>query len=100
MLIIREVFTAKPGQASKLARVFKDVMSSQKGVRILTDSIGEFNTVVMETEVADLTDYENRMKEYESGEFFKQLDAEKKAAMSQYKELYLTGRREVFRVID
>lgn len=99
MLIIREVFVAKPGQASKLAALFKKVMASIDGVRILTDAVGEFNTVVMETPVKDLADYERRMKEYETGDIFKNLDKETAEAMKRYAEMYVTGRREVWRVV-
>jgi hypothetical protein len=99
MLIIREIFTAKPGNASKLAALFKKVMASLKGVRILTDSMGDFNTVVIETEVESLAQYEKMMEEYSSGDFFDKLDKETKEAMSKYTEMYLTGRREVFKVV-
>ena len=99
MLIIREVFVAKPGQASKMAALFKKVMASIADVRILTDAVGEFNTVVMETQVKDLADYERRMKEYETGDMFSKLDKETADAMKRYAEMYVTGRREVWRVI-
>ena len=55
MYIIRETFTARPGKASSLARLFKEIMADVVGLkfRVLTDYVGEFNTVVMETEVDD-----------------------------------------------
>ena len=51
MLIIREVFTAKPGQASKLAKLFKKAMGGESNVRIMTDLVGEYNTVVIEMQI-------------------------------------------------
>ena len=94
MYVIRETFTAKPGMASKLAAKFKDVMSDERNakVRVLTDAIGTFNTVVIETEVKELAEYEKRMKEY----------AERKDVgerMKGYTDMYQSGKREVYRVV-
>ena len=98
-MIIRDVFTAKPGQAGKLAALFKKVMANQRSVRILTDFIGDFNTVEMEFEVKDLAEFEQMMKQYSSGELMKGLDPETAAAMSKYSDMYITGRREVLKVV-
>ncbi|HSE43321.1 MAG TPA: hypothetical protein VLH08_21355, partial [Acidobacteriota bacterium] len=67
MLIIREVFTAKPGQASKLARLFKKAMGTDANIRIMTDFVGNYNTVVTEYEVNSLAEFEQQMQEYKSG---------------------------------
>ena len=54
MLIIREVFTAKPGQASKLAKLFKRMAEAEgMGGTIMTDMVGPYNTVVMERQIAN-----------------------------------------------
>ena len=98
MLIVRTVFTAKPGQASKLAQVFKRTLGTKDNVRILTDCIGDFNTVVMETEVASLAEYEQYMAEYKSGKI--KMDAEAAAEMKGYTEMWLTGKREVLEVLE
>jgi hypothetical protein len=58
MLIIREVFTAKPGQASKLAKLFKKSFASDSNVQVMTDLAGEYNTVVMEMQVENLAEFE------------------------------------------
>ncbi len=95
MLIIRDILTAKPGQASKLAKLMKEVMGDDpkfKG-RILTDMVANYNTVVIEAEVESLTEWESWMKEYM--EKPPEGTAEK---MSHYTEMYLTGKREVYRV--
>lgn len=94
MYVIREVFTAKPGQASALARMFKQMMAefTQYRTRILTDYIADFNTVVMETEVDDLGAFETMMKEYAS-----RPDVRDK--LKGYTDMYVTGRREVYRVM-
>lgn len=93
MLIIREVFTAKPGQASKLAKLFKRAMAGLPKVRIMTDAVGNYNTVVVELEAKSLAEFESGMSE-------PQMDPETKEEMSRYTEMYLTGRREIFRLFD
>ncbi len=95
MFVIRETFTAKPGQASKLAKMFKGMFASEKRVkmRVLTDYIGRFNTVVLETEAANLDDFEKMMKEYAE-------KPEIREQMKGYTDLYDTGRREVYRVVE
>lgn len=53
MYVIREVFTARPGMASRLARLMREASQGNDKfkVRVLTDFIGPFNTVVLETEI-------------------------------------------------
>jgi len=62
MYIVRNVFTAKPGQAKKLVDKFKRASPhlAKLGVqntRILTDAVAGFWTVVVESEVENLEDY-------------------------------------------
>ena len=47
MIIVRNSFIAKPGQASKLAAQLKDMAAAGKlpNHRVLTDMTGEFNRV-------------------------------------------------------
>lgn len=94
MYIVRETFNARPGMASKLATMIKQVMSEQRDlrVRILTDFVGPFNTVVMETEVPDLADFDRRMKEYLEKE-------DVRSRMKGYTDMYQTGAREIYRVV-
>jgi hypothetical protein len=94
MFVVRETFVAKPGQASKLASMMKEAMSKtgHNGTRVLTDVVGSFNTVIMETEVAEFGDSERRMKEYSDR-------PEIREAMKGYTDLYHGGSREIFRVV-
>ena len=92
MLIVRETFMAKPGMASKLAKVFKDSALPRMKLRVMTDLVGEFNTVVMETEVADLAAFEKEWKEYME-------DATFREKIKGYTDLYVKGRREIYRVV-
>ncbi len=100
MYVIRETFVAKPGQASKLAKLMKEVMGAMpRGngrVRVMTDFVGPFNTVVLETEVEDIGSFEREMKDYMSG----QAAAEVQAKMKGYTDLYQEGRREIYRTLD
>ena len=91
MIIVRDIFIAKPGLASKLAKMWKEQMPAAK---IMTDVTGRYNTVVMETEYDSLTDWDAMMKKYMDGS--KQKSG--KSAGPNYTEMYTSGRREIFRV--
>jgi hypothetical protein len=100
MLIIREVFTARPGQASKLAKLFKKGFGSDANTRIMTDLVGEYNTVVVEVQTKSLAEFEKEMEEYKSGKPDPRMDPKVAEEMSKYTEMYLTGRREVFQIVE
>jgi hypothetical protein len=100
MLIVREIVTAKPGNASKIAKLFKKVFVNHENVRVLSDLFANFNTIVLEYEVEDLPEYEQIMKSFETGSIFDALDPEIKKQMSEFKEMYFGGRREAFRVVE
>jgi hypothetical protein len=94
MYVIRETFTAKPGMASKLAKLFSEVMSDQLhlNTRVLTDFVGPFNTVVMETEVENLEEHGRRMKEHMQKSGIGE-------RMNGYTDLYVSGSREIYQVV-
>jgi hypothetical protein len=100
MLIIREVFTAKPGQASKLAKLFKKAFASDSNVQVMTDLAGEYNTVFMEMQVKNLAEFERQMEEYKSGKPDPKMDPKVAEELSKYTEMYLTGRREIFQIME
>ena len=95
MIVVREFFIAKPGFASKLATLFKEVtqIAGMKKTRVLTDLTGEFNKVVMETELENLAELETRLKEHMNNPALKE-------KMKGYTDMYLTGGREMYRVCD
>jgi hypothetical protein len=99
MLIVRDIFTCKPGQAGRLAKLWKRVMGSDPKVRVLTDLVGPYNTVMMEWQVDSMADWEAEMKKYEKGEM-PPMDPADAEAMKNYTEHYLTGRREVWKVVE
>lgn len=95
MYVVRETFTAKPGMASKLAALFKSVTAIEAPgyqVRVMTDFIAAFNTVVLETEVAELGDFEKIMANYMA-------NPEIREKMKGYTDMYVTGRREVYKTV-
>ncbi|RJQ15690.1 hypothetical protein C4573_06050 [Candidatus Woesearchaeota archaeon] len=96
MLVIRETFTAKPGQASKLAKLFLKVFGEDKTARVMTDLVGDYNTVVIERQVKNLEEYEKQMEEYSSGK----MDPDIAKEMAHYTEMYMKGRREIFKIVE
>jgi len=100
MIIIREVFTAKPGQASKLAKLFKKSFGIDQNIRVMTDLAGNYNTVVVEMPMKNLAEFEKGMEEYKSGKPDSRMSPEIAEEMSKYTDMYLTGRREIFQVVE
>lgn len=96
MIIVHDIFICKPGSASKLAKLFKEIMANEKElVNIMTDVTGQFNKVVIVTKYDSLTAYEESWKRYEQNtEEMKKM----KEKMAGYHEMYLTGSREIFQV--
>ena len=48
MIIVHDIFICKPGNASKLAKLFKEVMADNNElVNIMTDITGQYNRVIM-----------------------------------------------------
>jgi hypothetical protein len=94
MIIVHDIFVCKPGNASKLAKLFKEVMSGRKElVNIMTDLTGQFNRVTIVTQYENLTAYEKSWEAMSSEESKKMQEA-----MKGYTEMYLTGSREIYQV--
>lgn len=96
MIIVHDTFICKPGNASKFAKLFKEVMSANAElVHIMSDLTGDYNKVVMVSRHDSLTAYEEHFKKYMG-------DSEELKAMKEkmkgYHELYLTGSREIYQV--
>lgn len=96
MIIVHETFVCKPGNASKLAKRFKEAMSGMKEfVNIMTDMTGQFNRVIIVLKYENLTAYENSWDDYkEHPEEMKKMEE----AMAGYTDMYLTGSREIYTV--
>ena len=62
--------------------------------------VGNYNTVVMEMQVNSLAEFEKQMEEYKSGKAQSKMDPQIREEMSKYTEMYLTGRREIYQVVE
>ena len=93
MLVVRNCFTAKPGHASKLAAQLKEAAAAAKipRHRILTDLTGEFNRVILEFEVENISGFEAQLNDYHTNEAFR-------AKMKGYTDLWTTGSREILQI--
>jgi len=96
MIIVHDIFICKPGNASKLAKKFKEAMvGSTELVNIMTDMTGPYNKVVVVSQFENLTEYEQSWEKYQ-----KDTEAMKKMneIMAGYQDMYLSGSREIYRV--
>jgi hypothetical protein len=94
--MVHDIFVCKPGNASKVAKLFKEVMTGNKEVvNIMTDMTGQYNRVVMVSQYENLSAYEKSFEAYKnpSPEM-----KESMAKMQGYTDMYLTGSREVFQI--
>lgn len=93
MLVIRNCFIAKPGNASKLAAQLKEAaaVANVPKYRVLTDLTGEFNRVILEFEVENVSGFEARMQDYATNEAFR-------SKMKGYTDLWTTGSREILQI--
>ncbi|MBT1711097.1 hypothetical protein KK062_22835 [Fulvivirgaceae bacterium PWU5] len=94
MIIVQDTFVCKPGNASKLAKLFKEVMDGRpEVVNIMSDMTGSFNRVVVVTRHDSLTAYEK------SWDSMSQEESQKmQEKMKGYTEMYQSGSREIFQV--
>lgn len=96
MIIVHDIFICKPGNASKVAKMFKEAMVDNIDVvNILTDMTGEYNRVIMVSKHDSLSAYEQSFQKYmQDTEEVKKM----KERMQGFHEMYLTGSREIFQV--
>ena len=93
MIVVRNCFVAKPGHASKLAAQLKEAAATGQipRYRVLTDLTGDFNRVVLEYEVENISEFEARMKQYMTDEVFRE-------KMKGYTDLWISGSREILQI--
>lgn len=96
MIIVHDIFICKPGNASKLAKKFKEGMADMKElVHVMTDAVGQFNKVVLVSQYENLTAYEQSFQKYmDHSEEMKKMQE----AMEGYQDMYLTGSREIYQI--
>lgn len=96
MIIVHDIFVCKPGQASKLAKLFKEVMADNENlVNIMTDLTGQYNRVVMVSKYDSLTAFEQSFEKYKQDAAAMKDMAEK---MVGYHDMFMTGSREIYQV--
>jgi heme-degrading monooxygenase HmoA len=94
MIIVHDIFICKPGNASKLAKLFKEVMKGRSElVNVMTDMTGQFNRVITVTQFETLAAYEKGWESMDEAEMKKMQEA-----MKGYTDMYLSGSREIYKV--
>jgi hypothetical protein len=93
MLVVRNCFTAKPGMASKLAAQLKEAAAIAKipRHRVLTDLTGEFNRVILEIEVENVSGFEAQLNDYHTNQAFRE-------KMKGYTDAWISGSRELLQI--
>jgi hypothetical protein len=94
VIVVRNIFIAKRGHASKLAAQIKDAAGSSAlgKFRVLTDLTGEFNRVILEHEAENLAAFEAALKDYATNAAFRE-------KMKGYTDSWITGSREILQIV-
>lgn len=96
MIIVHDIFICKPGNASKMAKLFKEVMAdNEEMVNIMTDLTGQYNRVIMVSKYESLSAFEKSFEKYmqDSEEMRKMREK-----MKGYTDMYISGSREIYQV--
>lgn len=96
MIIVHDIFICKPGNASKMAKLFKEwaAVVPRKNVTVMTDITGQFHRVIIASGFENLADYEEGTNSMGQ-------TPEEKQVMEKFKdmnEMYVSGSREIFKV--
>lgn len=96
MIIVHDTFVCKPGNASKLAKMFKEAMGGQpESLHVMTDFTGQYHRVVMVSQYENLTAYEESWKKMMEDTEENRKMGEK---MKDMNDMYVSGSREIFKV--
>jgi hypothetical protein len=99
MILVRDLFRCKPGQAREVAERFRRAFAALAAhgeparFRLLVDVVASYWTVVLETEVSDLSEFERHMSGWAAV-------PEVATIMKGYMDLIEGGHREIFRILD
>ena len=97
MYLIREVFQAKPGKAGALVKMFKQAQphiekqEGMKNMKIMTDAVGTYWTVVIESEVEDMGKFFDNLRGATASDELKEI-------MKGYMDLVEGGHREIYKI--
>lgn len=96
MITTHDIFVCKPGNASKIAKLFKEWadVAPKKNVTVMTDMTGQFHRVIVASTFDSLAAYEEEAKT------MGQSPAEKEvmAKFSDMNDMYTSGSREIYKV--
>ena len=96
MIIVHDTFICKPGNASKVAKLFKEVMGDNPDVlHIMSDMTGQWHRVIMVSQYESLTAYEKSFEKYMEDTEENRKMGEKMKGMN---EMYVSGSREIYKV--
>ena len=94
MVIVHDIFVCKPGQASKVAKKFKEAMEGNtEVVNIMTDMTGQYNRVIMVSQYANLAAYEESFGKYMKDD---ETTRKMKEKMEGFHDMYISGQREIY----
>ncbi len=96
MIIVHDTFVCKPGNAGKLAKMFKEWAETEPAaLHVMTDMTGQWHRVIMVSQYEDLTAYEKNWEE-------QMKDTPKNREMSEkfknMNDMYVSGSREIYKV--
>ncbi len=96
MIIVHDIFVCKPGNASKLAKLFKEwaAVVPKKNIYVMTDMTGQFHRVIVASNFESLAAYEEDSKTMGQS-------PEEKEMMDKFKDMndmYVSGSREIYKV--
>jgi hypothetical protein len=97
MIQVHDTFVCKPGNASKVAKLFKENIpfDPKAGPYILTDMTGQWHRVIMIGNYDNLSDYEEKTKKWsEDTPENKKMNE----SMKDMNDMYVSGSREIFKV--
>ncbi len=97
MYLIREVFQAKPGRAKDLVKMFKQAaphfekIGGGKNIKVMTDIVSTYWTVVLESETDDIGGFFANMRSATMSDELKEI-------MKGYMDCVEGGKREIFMI--
>lgn len=97
MYLIREVFQAKPGKAKDLVKMFKlaaphfEKSGDAKNMKVMTDIVSKYWTVVVESETDDIAKFFSNLRSAT-------MTDELKDIMKGYMDCIEGGSREIFMI--
>ena len=96
MITVHNTFVCKPGNASKIAKLFKEWADSREddNITVMTDLTGGWHRVILTERYASLAEYEEEQQNMGQS-------PEDQAMMEKFKdmnEMYVSGSREIFKV--